>query len=155
MLKSLEPFVDDDSRVLILGSMPGTASLAAAEYYHHPQNRFWRILFAFFGEPYTRDYAARLGLCRRKGIALWDAVGACERVGSLDASITSVVPNDIDGLLRRYPRIAAVLCNGRASEKYCRKYNKVVPVYLPSTSPLNAGGDPIAVWTEKLRALFD
>lgn len=155
MLQSLAPVADQKSKVLILGSMPGRVSLAAAQYYAHPQNRFWRILFDFFAEQYSTDYAARLDLCRRRGVALWDSVACCNRTGSLDSTITDVTGNDVDGLLRKFPNIEAVLCNGRASEKYCRKFNAVVPVYMPSTSPLNASVIDVETrWKEVLSGIF-
>lgn len=155
LLHSLQPIVDTNSRVLILGSMPGRVSLAAAQYYAHPRNRFWHILFDFFSQAYSTDYADRIALCRVNGIALWDAAAVCRRTGSLDATMTDVVGNDIDGLLKTYPHIRAVVCNGRASEKYCRKFNAVRPLYLPSTSPLNVSvKDVDAQWKAALHDIL-
>lgn len=155
-LHSLSPIVNADSRVLILGSMPGRVSLQKMQYYAHPRNLFWSILFDFFGEPFSTDYDDRVALCLRRGVALWDAAGSCVRRGSLDSTMQKVTGNDVDGLLKRYPNIRAVLCNGRASETYCRKYNAVEPIYLPSTSPLNAAvKDREAIWSAVLARIFD
>lgn len=155
VLHCLQPIVDENSRLLVLGSMPSGASLAAKQYYAHPRNRFWPIVFAFFDRPFSTDYDARMALCRQKGIALWDAAARCKRAGSLDATMTDVEGNDIDGLLKNYPNIQAVFCNGRASETYCRRFNAVEPVYLPSTSPLNVGvKDVEPQWFAALRRIF-
>ena len=134
-LQSFEPVVTDHSRVLILGSMPGTASLAAGEYYAHPRNASWPMLFEYFGEPVSADYACRLNLIRDHDLALWDVCHRCSREGSLDTAIRHPELNDIDGLVRTCG-IGTVLCNGQKAGALLRRKMPAVPVLiLPSTSP--------------------
>lgn len=151
LLRSLPPAVADDCRVLVLGSMPGTASLAATNYYAHPRNRFWPLMGALCGFDAAIPYAARIAALHRAGIGLWDVIGRCERRGSLDASIVpgSEMPNDIVGLLASLPQLRAVAFNGgKAAQAFRRHLQADVPAALaarvdfhalPSTSPANAG----------------
>ncbi len=131
------------ARVLILGSMPGVASLEAAQYYAHPRNRFWSVIADVLEEPLPSEYAERLALLRRRGIALWDVLGACRREGSLDSAIdpTSLRPNPIPELLAAHPGIALIATNGGFAS---RTFEKTFPqlrdrrhLRLPSTSPAN------------------
>ena len=134
-LQSFEPVVTDHSKVLILGSMPGTASLSAGEYYAHPRNAFWPILFEYFGETASTDYGQRLKLIRNHGLALWDVCHRCRREGSLDTAIRYPELNDIDSLICTYG-IGTVLCNGQKAAVLLRRRMPAVPVIvLPSTSP--------------------
>ena len=149
-----------DARVLILGSMPGDASLVANEYYAHPRNAFWPIMGALFDAGPELPYAERLERLRRRRIALWDVVHRCVRPGSLDARIErdSVEANDFSGLFHHAPRVAAVFFNGRAAETLYRRH--VMPLRpaagrrieyhaLPSTSPAHAAmsrDDKLARW---------
>ena len=87
MITGFAPIADEDSRVLILGSMPSEASLAKGEYYGHPRNAFWPLISALLGEPMRSSYAERVDMLRRNGIALWDVAASCEREGSGDAAI--------------------------------------------------------------------
>ena len=115
--------------------MPGTASLAAGEYYAHPRNAFWPMLFEYFGEPVSADYACRLNLIRNHDLALWDVCHRCSREGSLDTAIRHPELNDIDGLVRTCG-IGTVLCNGQKAGALLRRKMPAVPVLiLPSTSP--------------------
>lgn len=138
-----------DAVVLVLGSMPGGASLAAHEYYAHPRNAFWPIMDALFGAGPELPYAARLAQLRRHRIALWDVLHHCRRTGSLDARIErdSVAANDFAALFRRCPRLHTVFFNGRAAHDLFRRH--VLPAnpapgrmityhVLPSTSPAHA-----------------
>ena len=142
--QSFAPVCDRQSRILILGSMPGVQSLAAQQYYAHPQNRFWRLLALLFEEPPPQDYAAKLALLHKHRAALWDALAFCERDGSLDSDIKNGRPNDILGLLERCPDIRAVFCNGgKAAAVFKKHFAKRLPpsvtvYYLHSTSPANA-----------------
>lgn len=156
---SLPPVWSPDARVLILGSMPGERSLAAQQYYAHPQNQFWPIMGQLFGAGAEIDYTRRLQLLRANGVALWDVLESCERIGSLDSSIvrTSEQPNDIAGLLQRSGGLNAVFLNGRKAEQ---SFRRLLPSLLrirpdlkvellPSTSPAHAGmsrDDKIAAW---------
>lgn len=140
-ISSFPPIVFNDSKILILGSVPGVKSLEMQEYYAHPQNKFWKILFEIFNENFTTDYAEKLTFLKRNKIALWDVIDSCERVGSLDTKIKNEEQNDILQLLKEYPNIKAVFCNGGKSFKNLNKIlgKKIeIPIHLlPSTSPLH------------------
>ena len=109
---SFAPLVDDECRVLILGSMPGRRSLDMQEYYGHPQNRFWRLLALLLKEEMPLTYADKCALLLHHHIALWDTLGYCEREGSLDSDIKNEQPNAVCELLAAQPQIKAVFCNG-------------------------------------------
>ena len=89
------PLYDEKSRVLILGSFPSVKSREAAFFYAHPQNRFWPTLAAVLGEETPKTVEEKKAMVLRRGVAMWDTIGSCEIVGSSDASITNVVPNDL------------------------------------------------------------
>ncbi|MFN3884706.1 MAG: DNA-deoxyinosine glycosylase [Rhodocyclaceae bacterium] len=94
-LQGLPPILDERARVLILGSFPSEASLAAGQYYAHPRNQFWKILGEILGQPLPEmDYAAKQAAVKAAGLAIWDVYASCERVGSLDAAIRNGTPND-------------------------------------------------------------
>ena len=148
-VQSFAPVIGRDPRILILGSMPGVASLEAVQYYAHPRNAFWPIMAALFGIDVDSDYDTRIEQISNKPLALWDTLKGCERPGSLDSNIRreSVEVNDIPGLLEEHSSIVAVACNGATSANYFRKL--VLPrmpdparidlLKMPSTSPANAG----------------
>lgn len=145
--RSFAPLADVNSKILILGSMPGVKSLREQEYYAHPQNRFWRLLALLLQEPAPEGYAAKRAMLARHGVALWDTLGLCEREGSLDSDIKNETPNDVVGLLAAHPSISAVFCNGGKAGAAFKKYfaRRIPPqvevFYLPSTSPANARMD--------------
>ena len=141
------PSIDKDCTVLILGSMPGISSLTAQQYYAHPQNRFWpmmtRLLTGQAAVP--ADYSQRLKLLLAHHIALWDAIGSCERSGSLDSAIQHEQGNDFTRLLADYPAIHTICFNGAKSFQCFKRCNKSLLARqdirfapLPSTSPANA-----------------
>lgn len=141
------PVADARARVLILGSMPGRASLRAGQYYAHPHNAFWRIVGELAGAGRELPYDQRLRALRASGIALWDVLASCARPSSLDADIEhgSLVANDFAAFFARHPRIARVYFNGTKAEECYRR--RVLPALgqdgmayqrLPSTSPANA-----------------
>ena len=136
--ESFEPVFAPDARVMIVGTMPSVQSLAHAQYYAHPRNAFWPILFDFFGEMPHNDYERKKALIRAHGLALWDAAACCEREGSLDSAMRGVVFNDFPSLYARCPGIEAVLCNGGTAHALFLSSgfagNRTV-VRLPSTSP--------------------
>ena len=147
-VESFAPVVGKNPRILILGSMPGVASLEAVQYYAHPRNAFWPIMGELFGFDAQVDYAERIARIREQPVVLWDTLQSCVRPGSLDSAIErdSVQANDIPDLLETYPDIRAVVCNGAMSAKYFKKL--VLPelergaielLQMPSTSPANAG----------------
>ena len=86
-IQSFPPIISKKSKILILGSIPGTKSLEKKEYYAHPQNHFWKLLFCMFGEEFSADYQDRLKLLEKYHIALWDTIESCEREGSQDVKI--------------------------------------------------------------------
>jgi len=141
--------VPADCRVLVLGSMPGAASLHAAQYYAHPRNRFWPLMSALTGIDARLPYLDRLRALQSAGVGLWDVIGECERRGSLDTAIVrgSEVPNAVVQLVDRLPSLAAIACNGGTAHAAFMRY--IQPVLgerstslavwsLPSTSPANA-----------------
>lgn len=135
------PLFDEQSRILILGSFPSVKSRQGRFFYHHPQNRFWKVLAAVLEEPIPQSIEEKTELLHRRHIALWDVIGSCEITGSSDSSIRQVVPNDLSPILQAAP-IGAVFCNGSTSYGYYARYTQPgtsLPAYkLPSTSPANA-----------------
>ncbi len=138
---NIPPLYDEKSRVLILGSFPSVKSREAAFFYAHPQNRFWPTLAAVLSEETPKTVEEKKAMVLRRGVAMWDTIGSCEIVGSSDASITNVVPNDLRVILETAD-IQAIFCNGGTSyasyKKYCRAKLGREAVQLPSTSPANA-----------------
>lgn len=140
-ISSFPPIINANSKILILGSIPGVKSLEKQQYYGHPQNKFWKIIFHLFNEDFTEDYIQRINILKKHHIALWDVIDSCERKGSLDSEIKNEEANQIPELLQKYPNIQAIFCNGGKSYKNLQKMlgkNSIVPFYLlPSTSPLH------------------
>lgn len=149
------PVVDANPRILILGSMPGQRSLAEQQYYAHPRNAFWPIIRRFFALPKNNSYAEVCQNLTTEKIALWDVLAECARPGSLDQHIdpTSVVVNDFETFLQRYPSIERILFNGGKSAELFQRHAKpklskpeqLELIRLPSTSPANAA----MRWEEK------
>ena len=120
--QSFPPMVGDEPAVLILGSLPGEESLRRQEYYGKPQNRFWPLMARLTGSPLPQTYAEKRAMLAAHHIALWDVVRAAERKGSADTDIRREAPNDIPGLLRRYPTIHTVAFNGKAAARLFQKH---------------------------------
>ena len=144
---SFPPIATPDAHVLILGSMPGQASLAASQYYAHPRNAFWPLMATLLGFDAALDYPARTRALTAAGVAVWDVLHSCHRPGSLDSSIDaeSLVVNDLAGFLARHRAIEHIFFNGSAAEKLFRKHVGTDPgiarlrlTRLPSTSPAHA-----------------
>ena len=161
--RGFAPVARSDARLLILGSMPGQASLQAQAYYAHPRNAFWRILADVLGFSAELPYADRLAILQANGIALWDVLASCHRPGSLDADIddASMVVNDFAGFLQQHPHISRVCFNGAKAESSWRKQvqpllgsTRTLPLLrLPSTSPAHAGmpyETKRAIWVDAL-----
>ena len=154
LCSGLAPVADSGTRLLLLGSFPGVASLQAGQYYAHPRNQFWPILSALWDEDLVaRPYAARLDALRAHGLGLWDVHARCRREGSLDSAIRDAEPNDLAGLVARLPALAAIAHNGGESARAMRVTGALgVPVRrLPSTSPANASWSferKLAAWRE-------
>lgn len=149
-LQAFAPVARANAHTLILGSMPGAASLAASEYYAHPRNRFWPIVGELLGFDARAPYAERIDALTTRGYALWDVLGACRRSGSLDTAIESdsMEINDFPKFLAAHPQLGRVLFNGSFAATLFRR--RVVPLLgehaarlqltrLPSTSPAHAG----------------
>ena len=138
LLCGLPPIIDGQARVLILGSFPSSASLAAQQYYGHRQNQLWRILGALVDAPLpTMDYVARQAAIMAAGIAIWDVFAACERSGSLDSAIRNGVANDFSGLRKLAPQLRRVCFNGQTAGRFAEKLASLdyETCVLPSTSP--------------------
>lgn len=148
VLQGLPAQVNARCRVLVLGSMPGMASLQAARYYAHPRNRFWPLMGALCGFDPQLDPAQRLARLQQAGVGLWDVIGRCRRRGSLDAAIVrgSEVANAVPALVRELPRLQAIACNGAAAAQAFERHvapalpagHGLTVLALPSTSPANA-----------------
>ncbi|KAF1724553.1 DNA-deoxyinosine glycosylase [Pseudoxanthomonas japonensis] len=153
LLTGLPPVVAPDCRVLVLGSMPGAASLQAARYYAHPRNRFWPVMVALADVPAHAPYEARLAALQRAGIGLWDVIGECRRAGSLDSAIVrgSERPNPVAALVRGLDGLRGIALNGGTAASLFRRHvqpqlddtlrERVRIVALPSTSPAHAAMD--------------
>ena len=138
--RSMAPVGSTDARLLILGSLPGEASLRAQRYYAHPQNQFWLLLGAAIGEKLAAmPYEERLSRLAKRGIALWDVVGEAHRHGSLDGAIRGATPNQLANFVATHPRLRAVAFNGKTAARLGRpalaEVSNVRLVDLPSSSP--------------------
>ena len=157
MLTGLPPLVSGQTRLLILGSFPGVASLAAQQYYGHPQNQFWKIFQVIWPsspmDTGADSYKIRSEWLLSRQLGLWDVYAACEREGSLDSAIRRPVVNDFAAIQRMCPLLQAIAHNGGESFKHSKHTVQLgVPVYkLPSTSPANASWSfdrKLAAWRE-------
>jgi len=160
MKKAFEPIVYPDSKILILGTMPGEKSLLLQEYYGNKGNQFWRLLFSVFNlEPKT-DYFDKIKFLKDNNIALWDVLQYCEREGSLDSNIKNEVANDFETFHSQYPLITKVFFSSKNAAAY---YNKYVGIregleysVLPSPSGANATmsfAQKLEIWKQKLSIL--
>ncbi|WP_199242474.1 DNA-deoxyinosine glycosylase [Desulfosporosinus fructosivorans] len=121
LLTSFQPIIDERSRILILGSIPGVESLNSQQYYANPRNQFWKILYELFDSQASLDYAEKVSFIMSKQIGVWDVIENCYREGSLDSKIRDEKVNDFSGLFKEYPNIETVLFNGsKAYETYKR-----------------------------------
>lgn len=156
---SFEPIFAPEARVMIVGSMPSVKSLEQAQYYAHPRNAFWPILFDVFGREYTPDYEVKKSLIRENALALWDAACMCEREGSLDSNMRDVVYNDFDSLYACCPGIHTVLCNGGTAYSLFVKSGAAgsrTVIRMPSTSPAYtmAYERKLEIWRETLLSVL-
>ncbi len=141
LLQGLPPVISPHTRLIVLGSFPGKASLAAQQYYGHPRNQFWPLLGAIWGLDFVaQPYAQRLACVQQRGLGLWDIYARCRRAGSLDSAIHDAELNDLDSLRHRAPALVGVAHNGGESARAMRHIEALgLPVQrLPSSSPANA-----------------
>ena len=156
LLTGLDPVIDSRTRILVLGSFPGAASLAAGQYYAHPRNLLWSILSALAGEDLVAlPYAERLPSLLAHGLGLWDVLGACERAGSLDSAIRKPAANDFARLHASCPVLETVGFNGQAAGKFAAQFaaQGYRTLVLPSTSPAHASLSfdlKLAAWQQLL-----
>ena len=151
-----EPIFDERSRILILGTLPSVKSREGQFYYHHPQNRFWKVLAKICGTEPPATIAAKKAMLLEHGIAIWDVVQSCDIIGSSDSSIKNVTPAELSVILRQAPVQTIFLNGGKAwnlYQKYCAGMTELPAVKLPSTSPANAAWSLeklVTVWEEEL-----
>ena len=153
--KSFDPIFARDAKIMIVGSMPSVKSLADAQYYAHPRNAFWPILFDIYGVMPHNDYARKKDLIRERGLALWDAAACCEREGSLDSNMRDIQYNDFASLYAQCPGIHTVLCNGGTAHALFLKSGFAGGrrvIRMPSTSPAYTMPyeKKLAAWREAL-----
>ena len=159
-LQGLPPVVSAGTRLLVLGSFPGQASLKAQQYYGHPQNHFWKILQVLWPDdplPAREHYAERCTWALAHGLGVWDVYASCEREGSLDSAIRNAEVNDFASLRARCPQLRLIAHNGSESFKHAKAVREALGVahfplvQLPSTSPANASWSferKLAAWRE-------
>ncbi len=137
----IPPLYDKDSKILILGSFPSVKSREVQFFYGHPQNRFWKVTAAVFGDEVPQSIDEKREFLHRNHVAVWDTIHSCDIEGSADSTIKNVVPNNLHVILDN-ASIEAIFVNGKTSEKYYKKYIEpdlnIRATCLPSTSPANA-----------------
>ncbi len=135
------PLYNEDSGILILGSIPSPASREVGFYYGHPRNRFWQMLAELYGMPLPESIEEKKALVLSHGLALWDVIEECDIIGASDSSVKNALPTDILSLLGK-TQIQTILCNGALSKKIYDQYQLPrtgIPAQkMPSTSPANA-----------------
>jgi hypoxanthine-DNA glycosylase len=141
MIHSIDPVFDQHSRILILGSFPSVKSRVSGFYYGNPQNRFWAVLSSVLGCEIPHENESKKKILLDHRIALWDVIKSCDLIGSNDASIENVIPNDIQSIIKA-SLITTIYANGNKAYEYYNKYiypkTKIPIILLPSTSPANA-----------------
>ncbi len=158
--RAFDPVVDANTRLLILGSLPGEASLAAGQYYAHPRNAFWRLVGGAIGRPDVADlpYALRLEILKAHGVGLWDVIAEALRIGSLDTAIRAPTHADLNTLIATLPRLRAVAFNGGKAAKEGERVlgaddGSLQRITLPSSSPALA--KPLAWKAERWAIIAD
>jgi hypoxanthine-DNA glycosylase len=161
MKKAFAPFIDDNSKILILGTMPGEKSLELQEYYGNKGNQFWKLLYALLDLPLTHNYEEKVRFLKDYGIAVWDVLESCEREGSLDSKIKKEKANDFKTFYLKHPHIKHVFFSSKNAAAYYDKYiGKSIGINyetLPSPSGANASmsfKDKLEIWREKILPLI-
>lgn len=156
---TLPPWVDEQSLVLVLGTMPSPQSRLRGIYYGHRQNRFWPVIAALWQEELPHTPKQAQALASRCQLALWDVLASCTIKGAADSTIANPVPNDIPALLARYPNIRYIATTGRKAEALYKKYlaaqTGLNALALPSTSAANRGRFPLAKLIDAYRPLYN
>lgn len=148
--QAFPPIVNANSKVLILGTMPGEKSLQLQQYYGHRGNHFWKIVFRLFDHPVTEDYQEKKSLLLAKGIALWDVLEACEREGSSDAKILKEAANDFHTFHKKYPNIKTVFFASKKAEELYNLHVKTKPALTFYTLPSPSSANTWKTFDEKL-----
>ena len=154
--RGLAPILPRDASILVLGSFPGLASLAAKQYYAHPRNHFWPVMAALLDEPLVElPYTGRLARMRARGIALWDTIVACDRHASSDQSIRNAERAEVARVRRAAPRIEVVALNGNTAARAAPRWREAgyETLALPSTSPAYTKplAEKVAAWRALMR----
>ena len=158
--ESIPPFINGDSKILILGSLPSIKSREVGFYYGHKMNRFFPMLSKIFNEEVPVEVEAKKELLRKHNIALYDVIYECDIIGSSDSSIKNVAPINIKDLLNNYPNIKTIICNGNLAAKLFKVFllkdikENIKIYYFPSTSPANAKmniDDLVNIYQEALK----
>lgn len=149
LCECMEPLVDNESEILILGTMPGGESLRKQQYYSSPNNAFWKIIAALYNDwKALTSYEEKKECIRKNHIALWDVYQSCNRIKSADASIDNQVNNDIEGLLEKYPSIKKIILNGNKAAEH---FHASIPYYKAiSTAAYVSVEDKVSQWKELL-----
>ncbi|OAB26414.1 G/U mismatch-specific uracil-DNA glycosylase [Flavobacterium fryxellicola] len=140
MIHSFPPFVNAQTEILILGTMPGITSLEKQQYYAHQRNLFWKIMYTILKKvPISEIFEEKIALLQQHKIGLWDVLENCERQGSLDVNIKNHKENDFEMLFKEFPSISKIIFNGKESHKYFfKKFGQIEDItyyVMPSTSP--------------------
>lgn len=120
-----EPIVDGNTKILILGTLPGPESIATSQYYASPKNGFWKIIFALYGQRPPVDYGEKCAFLLQHNIGIWDVLGSADREGFEDANIENAVPNNFIFFIKRHPKIQGLIFNGKGAEN---EFLKAFPV---------------------------
>lgn len=150
MKKAFEPIIYPDSKILILGTMPGEKSLQLQQYYGNRGNQFWKLMFEVCKQPFSLNYQDRIALLKRNRIALWDVLQFCEREGSLDSNIKAEQPNDFESFYIENPTIKYVFFSSKNAAKYYDKYTGRKPNRIYATLPSPSGANATKTFKEKL-----
>jgi TDG/mug DNA glycosylase family protein len=161
VVQGFKPILVRNARILVLGSAPSIQSIKQQNYYAHPQNTFWKIIQQLTTLQ-TDTFEQKIAACQRIHLNIWDTLASCERKGSLDSAIKEPIPNNFESFFSQHPEIMCVAFNGKASQKYFKKYvltQQSIPtdltfLSLPSTSPAMASlslDQKVDIWREELK----
>ena len=149
--QAFPPLADSNSKILILGTMPGEQSLKLQQYYGHRGNQFWKIIYRLFEKPLSINYEERKKLLQEKGIALWDVLDACERDGSSDNQIMNEKPNDFDSFYKKHPSIRSVFFASGKARDYYDMHIKRKPGITYNLLPSPSGANTWKTFDEKVQ----